>query len=66
MKKSEIIKKGLSLKVDYSLTHSCYNPDSTGRACGKCDSCILRKKGFSQAGVADPTPYSEENNCYRL
>ena len=57
LKKSQIIRRGLELGVDYSLTHSCYDPDPQGRACGHCDSCLLRKKGFSEAGVADPTIY---------
>jgi 7-cyano-7-deazaguanine synthase len=48
----------MELGVDYGLTHSCYDPDSQGRACGHCDSCLLRKKGFVDAGVADPTPYA--------
>jgi len=56
--KAEIIKKGLELGVDYSLTHSCYDPDEHGLACGRCDSCYLRKKGFAEAGVPDPTLYS--------
>lgn len=56
--KAEIIRKGLELGVDYGLTHSCYDPDAQGRACGSCDSCILRKKGFSEAEAADPTLYS--------
>jgi 7-cyano-7-deazaguanine synthase len=56
--KAEIIKKGMALGVDYSLTHSCYDPDEEGRACGKCDSCLLRKRGFQEAGVEDPTSYS--------
>jgi len=55
--KAEIIKKGVKLGVDYSLTHSCYDPDESGRACGKCDSCLLRKKGFKEAGIPDPTEY---------
>ena len=55
--KAEIIKKGIELGVDYSLTHSCYDPDVNGHACGKCDSCLLRKKGFKDAGVKDPTVY---------
>jgi 7-cyano-7-deazaguanine synthase len=55
--KAEIIKKGVVLGVDYSLTHSCYDPDEKGHACGKCDSCLLRKKGFEEAGVEDPTVY---------
>lgn len=55
--KSEIIKLGTSLGVDYSLTHSCYDPSSEGLACGKCDSCQIRRKGFEDAGVDDPTEY---------
>jgi len=55
--KAEIIKKGIELGVNYSLTHSCYDPDEKGRACGKCDSCLLRKKGFGEVGVKDPTVY---------
>ena len=58
LSKAEIIKKGIELGVDYSLTHSCYDPDDRGRACGNCDSCLLRKKGFFDAGVEDPTSYS--------
>jgi 7-cyano-7-deazaguanine synthase len=57
--KAQIIQRGLELGVDYALTHSCYDPDSDGRACGTCDSCILRRKGFREAGVADPTTYQE-------
>ena len=57
LKKSQIIRRGIDLGVDYSLTHSCYDPDAAGRACGHCDSCLLRKKGFVEAGVADPTIY---------
>ena len=57
MKKSEIIKKGVELGIDYSLTLSCYDPDENGLACGKCDSCIIRKKGFLEAGIPDPTKY---------
>jgi 7-cyano-7-deazaguanine synthase len=56
--KAQIIRRGADLGVDYSLTHSCYDPDSRGRACGRCDSCILRKKGFAEAGVVDPTRYA--------
>lgn len=55
--KAEIIKIGTSLGVDYSLTLSCYDPDIEGRACGSCDSCQLRKKGFEDAGIPDPTRY---------
>jgi len=57
LNKSEIICKGISIGVDYSLTHSCYNPGVNGLACGKCDSCHLRRKGFEDAGVPDPTKY---------
>lgn len=58
MTKAEIIRRGMELGVDYGLTHSCYDPDEHGRACGRCDSCLLRKKGFEEAGVADPTGYT--------
>jgi 7-cyano-7-deazaguanine synthase len=57
MTKAEIIREGVKLGVDYSLTLSCYDPDTAGRACGRCDSCQLRKKGFAEAGVPDPTVY---------
>ncbi len=57
--KAEIIKKGTKLGVDYSKTITCYNPDETGRACGKCDSCLLRKKGFKEAKISDPTIYQK-------
>ena len=55
--KAQIIKKGAELGIDYSLTHSCYDPGPQGLACGRCDSCFLRKKGFKEAGVTDPTRY---------
>jgi 7-cyano-7-deazaguanine synthase len=55
--KAEIIRTGARLGVDYSMTHSCYDPTPNGLACGHCDSCLLRKKGFAEAGVADPTRY---------
>jgi 7-cyano-7-deazaguanine synthase len=55
--KAEIIREGTKLGVDYSLTLSCYDPNAAGRACGRCDSCQLRKKGFAEAGVPDPTWY---------
>jgi 7-cyano-7-deazaguanine synthase len=58
LKKSEIIKMGIELGVDYSQTLSCYNPQATGLACGKCDSCRIRKRGFQEAGVKDPTKYA--------
>ena len=59
MTKAEIIMTGLNLGVDYSLTHSCYDPSSEGISCGKCDSCLLRLKGFAEAGVRDPLSYAE-------
>lgn len=55
--KAEIIRTGLRLGLDYSMTRSCYDPDAAGRACGRCDSCLLRLRGFSEAGVRDPAPY---------
>jgi len=58
MSKKEIILAGLKLGVDYGKTHSCYDPDPEGRACGGCDSCLLRKKAFEEAGIPDPTPYA--------
>jgi 7-cyano-7-deazaguanine synthase len=57
MTKAEIIRAGLALGVDYAITHSCYDPVG-GAACGRCDACLLRKKGFGDAGVADPTRYA--------
>ena len=57
--KAQIIRRGVELGVDYSMTHSCYDPDAEGRACGRCDSCLLRKKGFAEAGVPDPTRYAD-------
>lgn len=59
MTKAEIIKKGRELGVDYNLTWSCYDPQPDGAHCGRCDSCLLRKKGFKEAGVKDPTRYAE-------
>jgi 7-cyano-7-deazaguanine synthase len=58
MTKAQIIQAGTRLGLDYSLTHSCYDPDSQGRACGRCDSCQIRLKGFGQAGLADPVEYA--------
>lgn len=55
--KAEIIRRGLELGIDYSLTTSCYDPASDGRACGRCDACLLRLKGFAENGIADPRPY---------
>jgi 7-cyano-7-deazaguanine synthase len=57
MTKAEIIQKGIELGVDYALTHSCYDPSSEGKACGQCDSCLFRKKGFKEAGIEDPIHY---------
>jgi 7-cyano-7-deazaguanine synthase len=58
MTKSEIIQKGLELGIDYALTWSCYDPTDDNRACGLCDSCQLRLKGFKEAGITDPIPYA--------
>ena len=55
--KAEIIRRGIELGIDYSLTHSCYDPGPDGKACGRCDSCLLRLKGFREAGARDPIPY---------
>ncbi len=57
MTKGRIIRAGTALGVDYGLTRSCYDPDPVGRACGACDSCTLRRRGFVEAGLPDPTPY---------
>jgi 7-cyano-7-deazaguanine synthase len=54
MSKAQIIKTGLRLGVDYGMTHSCYDPLKNGRPCGRCDSCLLREKGFQEAGARDP------------
>jgi 7-cyano-7-deazaguanine synthase len=56
--KAEIVRLGRSLGVDYALTHSCYDPAPGGAACGRCDACVLRRKGFAEAGVPDPTRYA--------
>jgi len=58
LSKAEIIRRGAGLGVPYALTHSCYDPDPEGRACGRCDSCRLRRQGFADAGVPDPTRYA--------
>jgi 7-cyano-7-deazaguanine synthase len=57
MTKAQIIKRGIELGVDYSITHSCYDPLSGGKACGQCDSCLLRRKGFREVGIQDPAVY---------
>jgi len=62
MTKAQIIKKGLELGADYSLTHSCYDPSESGEACGQCDSCQLRLKGFKEAGIEDPIKYRNKTS----
>lgn len=59
MTKAEIIRAGSEAGVDYSLTHSCYDPTAGGLACGACDSCVLRKQGFKEAGIPDPAAYAQ-------
>ncbi len=54
LSKADIVRLGAELGVDFGLTHSCYDPDARGRACGECDSCLLRAKGFAEAGIIDP------------
>lgn len=63
MSKAQIIRKGIELGVDYSLTHSCYDPTESGEACGECDSCLLRLKGFKDAGLEDPVKYKKKACC---
>lgn len=60
MTKAQIVTTGTKLNVDYSLTHSCYDPDEYGRSCGHCDSCTLRLKGFAEANLHDPVQYAHE------
>jgi len=60
MTKAEIVRTGIKLGVDFSLTHSCYDPDEQGRSCGRCDSCRLRLKGFAEADLKDPIEYVKE------
>jgi len=57
MTKADIIRAGIEAGVDFAMTHSCYDPSPQGLACGACDSCVLRRKGFEEAGIADPTRY---------
>jgi 7-cyano-7-deazaguanine synthase len=58
LSKADIIRRGVALGVDYGLTHSCYDPTPEGLSCGQCDSCRLRLKGFSEAGLTDPVRYA--------
>ena len=59
MRKAGIIRRGLELGVDFGLTHSCYDPLGPGRPCGRCDACLLRRRGFAEAGEKDPLPYPD-------
>ena len=65
LSKAQIIQRGLELGVDYSLTVSCYDPSKAGAACGRCDACVLRRKGFEEAAVVDPTRYAIEDGQRR-
>ena len=65
LSKRQIIELGISLGVDYALTTSCYDPTAQGQACGRCDACQLRRKGFAEAGVVDPTEYADANSLTR-
>lgn len=62
LSKADIVRQGLALGVDYALTHSCYDPTPAGLACGQCDSCLLRLKGFAEVGVKDPVVYATGSN----
>jgi len=64
MSKSQIIKKGIQLGIDYSKTHSCYNPIEEGLSCGVCESCVIRKEGFKKAGIPDPMKYKRFPTCF--
>ncbi|MBX7168504.1 MAG: 7-cyano-7-deazaguanine synthase QueC [Pirellulales bacterium] len=57
--KAQIIERGTQLGVDYSLTHTCYDPNAQGVSCGRCDACVLRLRGFAEAGLTDPVPYAQ-------
>jgi 7-cyano-7-deazaguanine synthase len=57
LNKAEIVKLGAEVGLDFALTHSCYDPEEGGQSCGQCDSCLLRRKGFSEAGIPDPLKY---------
>ena len=60
MSKAQIIRRGTQLGVDYGLTHTCYDPSKKGIRCGRCDACLIRRKGFAEAGMEDPLEYQEE------
>ena len=60
MTKAQIIRRGMQLGVDYGLTHTCYDPDGQGVSCGRCDACLLRRKGFAEAGLEDPLEYGRK------
>ena len=60
MTKAEIVTRGTQLGVDYGLTHTCYEPNPQGIACGTCDACQLRRKGFAEAGLVDPIEYQRQ------
>ena len=57
LSKADIVRRGMALGVDFALTSTCYDPDPDGTACGRCDACQLRRRGFAEAGTADPLPY---------
>ncbi len=59
LSKAEIIERGVGLGVDYAMTHTCYDPGPRGLACGRCDACALRRRGFAEAGIPDPIPYAD-------
>ena len=65
MTKAQIITRGIELGVDYGITRSCYDPDESGAACGRCDACRLRLKGFSEAGFEDSAPYAYRGTAAR-
>lgn len=62
LSKADIIRRGLALGLDYGLTHSCYNPSETGRPCGRCDSCVIRARGFAEVGITDPAMSTGNNS----
>jgi len=62
LSKAQIIQRGTRLGVDFGLTHTCYDPDTKGTSCGRCDACHLRRKGFAEAGLIDPLPYQQRGH----